>query len=69
MPADSTRADAHILDLCADLGRWLDDPAARPSARRRLGEAMGERTLNLLSTGLRPAPFTLRTGRQAGFSR
>jgi hypothetical protein len=69
MPAEPTRADAHILDLCADLGRWLDDPRARPSARRRLSEAMGERTFNLISTGLRPAPFVLRTGRPAGFSR
>jgi hypothetical protein len=69
MPAEPTRADAHILDLCAGLGRWLDDPPARPSARRRLSEAMGERTLGILSAGLRPAPFVLRTGRPAGFSR
>jgi hypothetical protein len=69
MPAESTRADAHILDLCAGLGRWLDDPSARPSARRRLAEAMGERAFTLVSTGLRPTPFVLRTGRPAGFGR
>lgn len=62
MPADVERAEAHILDLCSALGRWLDDPGGRPSATGRLCDALDDHTLDMLKHGLVSHPYQFRGG-------
>jgi hypothetical protein len=69
MPADSDRADAHILDLCSAFERWLDDPPARQSARGRLAEALGDGTFRLLQQGLTRSSFSFRGGAPSPLTR
>jgi hypothetical protein len=60
MAADVERAEAHILDLCNALGRWLDDPGGRKTANGRLCEALDGHTLDMLKHGLGAHPYQFR---------
>jgi hypothetical protein len=62
MPVDSDRADAHLLELCTLFEGWLEEPPARPSARARLAEALGDGTFRLLQQGLERPRFRFRGG-------
>jgi hypothetical protein len=57
MEAHADRAEARLLDHCANLGRWLDDGNRRATATGRLREALDTRTLATLQRGFGSSPY------------
>jgi hypothetical protein len=62
MEAQVDRAEARLLDHCANLGRWLDDAMERPSATGRLYETLDVGTISMLRRGLGTHVGTRREG-------
>ena len=61
MEAQVERAEARLLDHCANLGRWLDD-AERTSATGRLNDTLDVGTIAMLCRGLGAHVPTRREG-------
>jgi hypothetical protein len=62
MEAQVERAEARLLDHCANLGRWLDDAMDRTSATGRLYETLDVGTISMLRRGLGTHVGTRREG-------
>ena len=61
MDAHRERAEARLLDHCANLGRWLDDGDTRSSASGRLCDTLDKHTIVMLQRGLGAHAYPRRT--------
>ena len=61
MDAHRERAEARLLDHCANLGRWLDEGETRSSASGRLCDTLDKHTIAMLQRGLGTHAYQRRT--------